>query len=155
MAASAASLTVMPFGYARSSRRGAAGAGAPSPGPARDPLPPPLPGAGGVAFAPAAVGGDRQRGGVRVALPAEVLPPGADALDREGGGVVLDPDRHPAGVVGKVVDAVGDRLAELGVLEVVHAHRERRAPRAPRAPTRPPRSVCEAPSRTLAFACRL
>ena len=89
-----------------------------------------LPEAGAIAVGAAAVGGDRQRCRGRVARPAEVLPPGADARDRELSGVVVDPDRDPAGVVGEVVDAVGDRLAELRVLEVVDAHRDRRALRA-------------------------
>ena len=36
---------------------------------------------------------------------------------------MVDPDLDPALVVGEVVDAVGDRLAELVVLEVVDADR--------------------------------
>ncbi len=75
-------------------------------------------------FGAAAVGSDRQGGGVRVALCAELLPPAADRLDGELGGVVVDPDVDPADVVGEVVDAVGGGLAQLGVgvAEVVRAH---------------------------------
>lgn len=47
------------------------------------------------------------------------LPPGLDGVHGERGGVVVDPDRYPAGVVGDVVDAVGVDLAEVFVGEVV------------------------------------
>jgi len=77
------------------------------------------PKSGAVAVGAAAVGGDRKRRGLGVALGAELIPPGADRGDRELGGVVVDPDRDEAGVLADVVDAVGDRLAELSVLEVV------------------------------------
>jgi len=47
---------------------------------------------------------------------------------------VVDAHVDPARVLGEVVDAVGDRLAELFVFEVVHADRDRRALRAQLAP---------------------
>src|SRR5919201_6329934 len=51
---------------------------------------------------------------------ADLLPPASQGGDRERGGVVVGPDADPAGVAPKVVDAVGDGLAEGGVGEVVH-----------------------------------
>jgi hypothetical protein len=73
-----------------------------------------------VAVGPAAVCADQQRGRGRVAVLAHRVPPVADALHGERGGVVVDPDRDPADVGGQVVDAVRDGLAQLGVFEVVH-----------------------------------
>ena len=87
-----------------------------------EPLQLDLPQSRAVAVGAAAVGGDRQPGSVRVALGSEVLPPGADRVDRELGGVVVDADVDIPLVELEVVDAVGDRLAELLVLEVVDAH---------------------------------
>jgi hypothetical protein len=51
-----------------------------------------------------------------------VLPPVTNRVDSELRGVVVDPDVHPALIGGYVVYPIGDRLAELLVLEVVHAH---------------------------------
>ena len=84
-----------------------------------------------IAVRAAAVGGDRQGRGVGEALAAEVLPPASDRVDRERGGVVVDPDLDPTLVVGEVVDPVGDRLAEFLVLEVVDADQLGLALRAP------------------------
>src|SRR5206468_10430281 len=78
-----------------------------------------------VAVAAAAVGGDLEGGRVRVASRAELLPPAADRGDREGGGLVGDADVDEALVGADVVDAEGDRLAELLVGEVVHLDRHR------------------------------
>ena len=47
------------------------------------------------------------------------IPPAADQLDRELGGVRAGPHVHPAGVRGQVVHAVGRDLAELLIGEVV------------------------------------
>ena len=58
-----------------------------------------------------AVGGDRQPRRDRVALRAEVLPPAADRVDCELGGVVIDPDIDIALVELEVIDPVRDRLA--------------------------------------------
>src|SRR5665213_2995117 len=80
-----------------------------------------LPQSDAVAVGPAAVGGDLQAGGVRVAHLAEVLPPPADRVDRELRSVVIDPDVHPALIRGDVIDAIRARFTELLVLEVVHA----------------------------------
>jgi hypothetical protein len=60
-------------------------------------------------------------GGVGIALVSEVLPPAADRVDRELGRVVVDADVDVALVELEVVNAVGDRLPELLVLEVVDA----------------------------------
>jgi hypothetical protein len=90
-----------------------------------------LPEPGAIAVRAAAVGGDLKGRGVGEALAAEVLPPASDRVDRERGGVVVDPDLDPTLVVGEVVDPVGDRLAELSVLEVVDADQLGLALRAP------------------------
>ena len=44
------------------------------------------------AVAAAAIGGDQQPGGGGVALAAKAAPPTPDALDRESGGVVINPE---------------------------------------------------------------
>jgi len=62
---------------------------------------------------------------VPVALVAEVLPPAADRVDRELGGVVVDPDVHPPLIGTDVIHPIRDRLAQLLVLEVVHPHQLR------------------------------
>ena len=81
-----------------------------------------LPEAGAVAVGAAAVGGDRQAGGGRVAARAELEPPAADRLNGELGGVIVDSDVDPADIVGDVVDTVGGGLAQFGVAEVVGAY---------------------------------
>ena len=65
------------------------------------------------AVAAAAIGGDQQPARRRDSARCPMsLPPAADALDREGGGVVVDADADPALVGGDVVDAVGLGLAQ-------------------------------------------
>ena len=59
---------------------------------------PGFPGPGAVAVGPAGVGGDQQPAGGRVVGPAAGIPPAADGLDRELGGVVVGADVHPPGV---------------------------------------------------------
>src|SRR4051812_33284428 len=66
------------------------------------------------AVAAAAVGGDQQPCGGGIAGPAEVAPPVPDALDGEGGGIVIDAEIDPSGIRGDVVDAVRRHLAQLG-----------------------------------------
>jgi len=56
--------------------------------------------------AAAAIGGDQQAGGIRVTRPPEVEPPLANAVDREGGRVVVDADTHPAGIRSEIIDAI-------------------------------------------------
>src|SRR5712672_1437426 len=75
------------------------------------------------AIAAAAIRGDQQPGGGGVAVAAETAPPTSDALDREGRGIVVDPDINPARVRRDVIDPVGRYLAQFGDLEVVHPHR--------------------------------
>ena len=62
----------------------------------------------------------RQPFRLRVAGFAERLPPPADRLHSEGGGIMVDAEAHPSGIGGNVVDAIRDRLAEFGDLEVMH-----------------------------------
>jgi hypothetical protein len=57
----------------------------------------------------------------------EVLPPADDRVDGELGGIAGDPDRHPPLIGHQVIDAVGDRVPELLVLEVVAANLDRLA----------------------------
>src|SRR6202040_2218449 len=68
------------------------------------------------AIAAAAIGGDQQPRGGGVALAAEAAPPPPDALDREGGGIMVDPDIDPARVGCDVIDTVG-RLPSSGILK--------------------------------------
>jgi hypothetical protein len=86
------------------------------------------------AVAATAIGGDRQRLGIREALVAEMLPPRSDARDRELRGFHRATDRHAALVVGEVVDAVGDGLGDLGVGEIVPLNLDRLSGRLPLAP---------------------
>ena len=63
------------------------------------------------------------RDAVRVGGGADGLPPAADRLDGERGGVVVGAHADPTGVGGQVVDAVGVGLAQGGVDEVVDLDR--------------------------------
>ena len=73
--------------------------------------------------AAAGVRRDQQRGGVRMSPPTHDSPPPADRLDREAGGVVINPNADPALVAVEVVDPVGNHLALRGNQEVVHTDR--------------------------------
>jgi len=75
------------------------------------------------AVAATAIGVDQQprRGGI--ASCAEFVPPAPDALDGEGGGIVIDAEIDPSGIGGDVVDAIGHCLAELRDEEVMHPDR--------------------------------
>jgi len=55
----------------------------------------------------------------------EVEPPLADAVDREGGGVVVDADTDPAGIRGKIIDAIGHRTTKFLDQEIVDPDRFR------------------------------
>ena len=70
----------------------------------------------------AAVGGDRQFAGVRVALAPHLVEPATDGGDRELGRIGIDADADEADVGGDVVNAVGHDLAKLLVLEIVDLH---------------------------------
>src|SRR3954452_2679126 len=70
------------------------------------------------AVAATAVGSDDEAAGFGIARAAEPLPPAADALDGEGGGISVDADIDPALVGGDVVDAIGGSCAHLRNLEV-------------------------------------
>src|SRR6516162_3830840 len=71
------------------------------------------------AVAAAAVGGDQQSSGVGVARPPDLAPPLADAVDREGGGVVVDADAHPPSIRGQIIDPIGHRATEFFDQKVV------------------------------------
>ncbi len=60
---------------------------------------------------------------------AELHPPADDRADRELRGVAGDPDADPPLVGAEVVDAVGNRVPELLVLEVMPADLDRSARR--------------------------
>ena len=60
---------------------------------------------------------------MRVTRASHRLPPASNGIDCEARRVVVDPDAHPPGIVGDVVDAVGRRPTELRDDEVVHADR--------------------------------
>src|SRR6266536_4553344 len=79
-----------------------------------------FPCAAAVAVGAATVCGDQQVPGVGIGALADGVPPGAQGVDGERGGLVIGPDADPAGVGPDVADAVRDRLAELPVHEVVY-----------------------------------
>ncbi len=80
-----------------------------------------LPRAGAVAVGAARVRGDQQPPGQGVVAAPGRLPPAADRLHGEGGGVMVGADGHPAGVRGEVIDPVRHRLAHAVPGEVVGA----------------------------------
>ena len=84
-----------------------------------------------VAVGAAGVRGDQQPPRTGVAGPALPVPPAAQRLHGERGGVVVGADVDPAGAGSQVVDPVWDRLAQLGVGEVVGLDRLGLAFRAP------------------------
>jgi hypothetical protein len=71
-----------------------------------------LPRAGTVAVGTARVRGDQQPPGLRVVAAAGRVPPAADRLHRERGGVVAGAGADPAGAGSEVIDAAGHRLAQ-------------------------------------------
>src|SRR6201998_636064 len=76
----------------------------------REPLLPP----------PAAVISTRGASGAPgIPRPTEVAPPLADAVDREGGGVMIDTDAHPSSIRRQIIDAVGHRTTEFFDQKVV------------------------------------
>src|SRR6202040_4111565 len=81
--------------------------------------------------AAAAISGDHELFGLRIAKAADVLPPATDSLHGKGCRVVIHPDADPSVVRGEVIDAVGHRSAQLLDQEVVAPHRFRLALRPP------------------------
>src|SRR5438309_11405326 len=63
--------------------------------------------------------GDSHSAGVGVTRPTDGEPPLADAVDREGGRVVVDADTDPSGIRGQVIDPVRHCAAELLDQEVM------------------------------------
>nr|WP_239992150.1 hypothetical protein [Rhodopila globiformis] len=57
----------------------------------------------------AAIGADHHTFRVRIALTADVLPPVADRLRREGRGAVVNADADPAGIRRQIMHAIRDR----------------------------------------------
>src|SRR5208283_599335 len=70
----------------------------------------------------AAIGSDDQAARARIATTADVLPPSADRLNREGRRVVVDPDVDPARVSGQIINSIRHGATELLDQEIVHAH---------------------------------
>src|ERR1700730_9325203 len=64
------------------------------------------------AIAAASIGGDQQSGYFGIASPTDGEPPLADAIDGEGGRVMVDADTYPSGIGGKVIDTIGHRTTE-------------------------------------------
>src|SRR5712672_878527 len=89
----------------------------------------PLPQTHARPIAAAAIGGNLKPLGPRIAGAAELAPPAANGVDGEGGGVVIGADVDPSGVARQIIDAVGDRAAQLLDQEVVRANLLRRAVR--------------------------
>jgi hypothetical protein len=75
------------------------------------------------AIAAAAIGSDQQSPRRGIARRAELVPPAPDALDGEGGGVVVDAEIDPSFVGGDVIHPVGHRLAEFRDDEIMHPDR--------------------------------
>jgi len=75
-----------------------------------------------VAVAPPAVGGDQQLPGSGKSATAHLLPPSADAVDGELGGVVVDPHAHPALIVENIVDTVGNCFPQCLIQEVMNTN---------------------------------
>jgi hypothetical protein len=73
-------------------------------------------------IAAAAISHDQQFGGVTIVGTSHFLPPPADGGCGELGDVVFDTHADPILVVGEVVHAVGNRLAQFLVEEVTHAN---------------------------------
>lgn len=71
--------------------------------------------------AAAAVAGDRQALGVRIALAADLIPPASDRLHREGGRVMVHSDADPTGIGGDIVDAIRHGTAECFNQKIIHA----------------------------------
>src|SRR5215472_487619 len=68
---------------------------------------------------------------------SHLFPPTVNRLRSEPGGVVVNPDTHPALVRREVIDAVGDSLAQLLVHEVVDKNLDRLPLALPFAPSVP------------------
>ena len=75
----------------------------------------------------AAIGGDRQRAGIRITLAAHSLQPLPDRSHGERGGIVRNANADPALVGGDIVNAIGHNLAKVFVLEIVDVHTLRSA----------------------------
>jgi hypothetical protein len=72
--------------------------------------------------AAAGVRGNEQSLGMGIANAANVFPPAADGLHRKRCRVVVNAHGYPSGIVGKIVNPVGDRSAQFLDEEVVNPH---------------------------------
>ena len=93
-----------------------------------------LPRPGPVPVAPAGVGGDQQPPRLRVAVLPQGVPPAADGLDRERGGVMVSAHIHEPVVRGDVAGPVRGHLPGLLIGEVMVADRHRIPPGPPLLP---------------------
>src|SRR5690606_19835441 len=84
-----------------------------------------------VAVAATRIGGDEQLRRVGIDVPTHAVPPAANRLNGELGGVVIDAHIDPSLVARDVVDTVRDHFAELSIDEVVGAYGLRVALRLP------------------------
>ena len=71
----------------------------------------------------AAVGGDQQSTGLRIAGATHAVPPATDRIDCEAGGIVVDADTHPSRVAGDVIDPIRHGATKFRDQKVVHSHR--------------------------------
>src|SRR6187200_1217007 len=70
----------------------------------------------------AAIGGDQQATGLRIAGATHAVPPAADRIDGETGSIVVDADTHPPRVSRDVIDAIRHGATQFGDQKVVHPH---------------------------------
>ena len=105
---------------------------------------PQLPRAGPVAVGAARVRGDQQPPGPRVLAAASGVPPAADRLHRERGGVMVGAHVHPARVRRHVIEPVGNGLACAVAREIMRADSRRLTPGPPL-----PARVLELPDQLL------
>lgn len=83
-------------------------------------------------IASTAVSGNQQFFGSGVAPLPHDLPPAPDRADGKGGRLVIDPHRHPTGILRRIVDAIGNRFALVFDHEVMHSDDLRTSFRPPR-----------------------
>src|SRR6476620_1778369 len=62
----------------------------------------------------AAIGGDQQATGLRIAGATHAVPPAADRIDGETGSIVVDADTHPPRVSRAVIDAIRHGATQFG-----------------------------------------
>ena len=78
-----------------------------------------LPQTRAIAIAAATIRADQQAIRLGICIPPNCLPPAVHACDRETGRVVVLSDRDRTSIAFDVIDAIGDRFAQLQVREIV------------------------------------